>query len=184
LKSIFSRILLLILTNELFLNSPVQALQTRSVYSQDAQGIQGAGVELKIWAGYGLTINFIPSGETISHVWIGDPTHFVFSSNGSLCQKIEPSQKQSCESDNQVSPTVLFIRQVRAIKFPNILSSEDGSTQLTVITVNSLGQKQYQFRLKLASGGTPEYTSLIIRPDSEKPSPILLRKENRDEGKL
>ncbi len=167
------------LLNTLFLLNPGQAhaLQTRTVYSQDAQGIQGAGVELKVWSGYGLTINFIPANEIIKEVWIGDPTHFVFSSNGDLCQKNDLNEGDSCQNSPK-DATVLFIRQIKKIDFPNVLSSQDGSTQLTIITESTAGQKQYQFRLGLASG-EPAYTSLIIKSDSEKLAPFLFRKKQQ-----
>lgn len=59
----------------------------RIVYSQDAQGVNSVGIELKVWQGYGVTINFIPTGEVIKQVWIGDPSRISFTSNGNLCQK-------------------------------------------------------------------------------------------------
>ena len=166
-----------IFTTLFFINhGQAHALQTRTVYSQDAQGIQGAGIELKVWSGYGLTINFIPANEIIKEVWIGDPTHFVFSSNGNLCQKNDLNEGDSCQNSPK-DATVLFVRQIKKIDFPNVLSSQDGGTQLTIITESTAGQKQYQFRLGLASG-EPAYTSLIIKSDSEKPAPLLLRKNS------
>lgn len=51
-------------------------------------------------------------------------------------------------------------------------NSVDGSTQITVITIGDVGQKQYQFKLTPATG-QPAYTSLIIKPDSAKPVPLL-----------
>jgi len=150
------------------------AFQTRSLYSQDAQKLQ---VELKVWAGYGLTINFIPSGEIIKQVWIADPKQFGFSSNGTLCARLGlDSQSQGCSSQ-QEPVTVLFIRQIKKIDIPNIPSSYDGSTILTILTetTSSQQQKEYQFKLELGKGD-PEYTNLVIKPDSEKPIPILLEK--------
>jgi hypothetical protein len=147
----------------------VNALPIRQVYSQDAQGMTGFNTTLKVHSGYGLTINFIPTNEKINQVWIGDPSHFVFTSNVCTQEKLE--QNQGCSPDGG---TVLFIRQIKPIKFPNISSSKDGSTELTVITNADDGQqKQYLFRLIPASG-KPAYTSLVIKPDSEKPKPLLL----------
>jgi hypothetical protein len=42
-----------------------------------------------------------------------------------------------------------------------------------VITASADGQKQYQFQL-IPAKGKPEYTSLIIKPDSDKPQPLLI----------
>ncbi|MBD6620626.1 hypothetical protein FNW02_33870 [Komarekiella sp. 'clone 1'] len=142
----------------------VSAMPARVVYSQD---IDSNSVELKIAKGYGLTVDFIATGETIKQVWIGDPSRFTFTSNGNLCSK---GDDQNCEGSKA---TVLFIRQIKPISFPNMTNSSDGSTQITVITNGNDGQKQYQFKLTPAMG-QPSYTSLVIKPDSERPAPLLL----------
>ncbi|MCG6133988.1 MAG: hypothetical protein MET45_04920 [Nostoc sp. LLA-1] len=154
-----------------FNSAKALASSTRVVYSQDAQGITASGIDLKVWSGYGLTINFIPSGEIIKQVWIGDPTRISFTSNGGLCQKMESNQE--CTN---AGATVLFLRHIQPIKFPHLTSSSDGSTQLTILTSGAEGQKQYQFKLT-PSTGQPSYTSLIIKPDSERPKPLLVAEE-------
>ncbi|GAX39004.1 hypothetical protein [Nodularia sp. NIES-3585] len=160
------------LLNLLVLNSgKAFARSARVVYSQDAQGITSSGIDLKVWNGYGLSINFIPSGEIIKQVWIGDPTRISFTSNGGLCQKTESNQE--CTN---AGATVLFLRHIQPIKFPHLTSSSDGSTQMTILTSGAEGQKQYQFKLTPATG-QPSYTSLIIKPDSERPKPLLLAEE-------
>lgn len=146
----------------------------RTVYSQDAQGINSAGVELKVWRGYGLTINFIPTGETIKQVWIGDPTRISFTSNGNLCQKTNNSN-DSTENCGNGNATVIFLRQIKPINFPNMTTSGDGSTQITIITSGSDGQKQYQFKL-IPAAGQPQYTSLVVKPDSDRPLPVVRTK--------
>lgn len=143
----------------------------RNVYSQDAQGSNSQGIDLKIWAGYGLTINFIPTGETIKQVWLGDPSRFALTSNGNLCQR--GASDENCGTGGA---TILFLRQIKPINFPALTSSVDGSTVITVITASADGQKQYQFKL-IPARGKPEYTSLIIKPDSEKPQPSLIAKK-------
>jgi len=145
----------------------------RIVYSQDAQGVNSVGIELKVWQGYGVTINFIPTGEVIKQVWIGDPSRISFTSNGNLCQKNSNSSNDSTDNCGNDGATVLFLRQIKPLKFPNMTNSVDGSTQITVITIGDVGQKQYQFKLTPATG-QPAYTSLIIKPDSAKPAPLLL----------
>lgn len=145
----------------------------RNVYSQDAQGHNSNGIDLKVWSGYGLTINFISTGETIKQVWLGDPSHFALSSNGNLCQR-GASNDENCGTGGA---TVLFLRQIKPIDFPSLTSSVDGSTVMTVITNSSLGQKQYQFKL-IPAKGKPEYTSLIIKPDSDRPKPLLVERPN------
>ncbi|MBD2302253.1 hypothetical protein [Nostoc sp. FACHB-190] len=140
----------------------------RNVYSQDAQGNNSTGLDLKIWQGYGLTINFMSTGEIIKQVWLGDPTHFSLTSNGKLCQQ-GTSNDENCGTGGA---TVLFLRQIKPINFPHLTSSDDGSTQITILTSSADGQKQYQFKL-IPAKGQPSYTSLIIQPDSQRPSPVL-----------
>lgn len=131
----------------------------RNVSAKEAQAINNRGIELKVWRGYGLTINFIPTGEIIKQVWLGDPSRFALTSNGSLCQR--GSNDENCGVGGA---TVLFIRQVKPINFPSLTASQDGSTVITIITSGEGGQKHYQFKLTPA-GGKPQYTSLIINPD-------------------
>jgi hypothetical protein len=167
MKRLTSLLISLVVIN----SGTVLALPTRTVYSQDAQGTNSMGVDLKVWKGYGLTINFIPTGEIIKQVWLGDPSRFTLTSNGNLCQR--GTSDSNC---GRVGATVLFLRQIKPINFPTLTSSPDGSTVITVITASSDGQKQYQFKL-IPARGKPQYTSLIIKPDSEKPLPILVRKQ-------
>jgi hypothetical protein len=100
-----------------------------------------------------------------------------FTSNGNLCPK---DANQDCNG----GATVLFLRQIQPINFPNMTSSRDGSTQITILTIGVDGQKQYQFKLIPASG-QPAYTSLVIKPESERPVPLLLanRREVRTSAK-
>jgi hypothetical protein len=134
------------------------AMPIRTVYENDANS---NAIELKVWKGYGLTINLMSTGETIKQVWIGDPSRFAFTSNGGLCPK------QSGDSDCAVGKaTVIFLRQIDPINFP-VTSSSNGSTQITVLT----NEKQYQFKIVPATGN-PAYTSLVVKSDSDRPLPI------------
>lgn len=162
----FKRSLAFYLSLMLVNSGQVVLANTRTIYAQDAQGMQSKTVELRVWKGYGVTINFIPTGETIKQVWIGDPSRISFTSNGDLCPK---DASQDCHG----GATVLFLRQIQPINFPNMTSSRDGSTQITILTIGAEGQKQYQFKLIPASG-QPAYTSLVIKPESERPAPLLL----------
>ncbi|UKP01219.1 hypothetical protein [Nostoc sp. UHCC 0870] len=93
------------------------------------------------------------------------------------------AQKNSSQDCNG-GATVLFLRQIQPIKFPHLTSSRDGGTQITILTSGAEGQKQYQFKLIPASG-QPAYTSLVIKPESERPAPLLLAntREVRASGK-
>ncbi len=145
------------------------AIPARVVYSKDAQGLDSQGVSLNITDGYGLTINFVSTGEIVKQAWLADPSHIGFSSNGNLCQL----NQSECKSSGA---TILFLRKIKPIKFPHLTSSKDGSTELTVITQGTDGkQKEYQFRI-IPKKGNPAYTNLVIKPDSERPQPLLIRR--------
>ncbi|MFS0519435.1 hypothetical protein ACEYW6_32725 [Nostoc sp. UIC 10607] len=135
------------------------AIPIRTVYENDANS---SAIELKVWKGYGLTINLMSTGETIKQVWIGDPSRFAFTSNGGLC----PSSGGDSECAGGTA-TVIFLRQIDPIKFP-VTSSSNGSTQITLLT----NEKQYQFKIVPATGN-PTYTSLVIKSDSDRPLPII-----------
>jgi hypothetical protein len=160
MKKIFAIAVTLLLMN----SSQVLAGSTRTIYSQDANS---NFIELKVWSGYGLIINLMATGESVKQVWIGDPTRFAFTSNGNLCP--QGGDEPDCSGGKA---TVIFLRQIKPIKFPALTSSKNGSTQITVLT----NQNQYQFKLTPAVG-EPSYTSLVIKPNSEKPQPLLLNRE-------
>ncbi|NEU83480.1 TrbG/VirB9 family P-type conjugative transfer protein [Nostoc sp. UIC 10630] len=138
--------------------SSVSAMPIRTVYENDANS---NAMELKVWKGYGLTINLMSTGETIKQVWIGDPSRFAFTSNGGLCQS--SGGDSDCAGG---TATVIFLRQIDPIKFP-VTSSSNGSTQITVLTNDNL----YQFKIVPATGN-PAYTSLVVKSDSDRPLPI------------
>ncbi|MCW5319390.1 hypothetical protein GTQ43_39260 [Nostoc sp. KVJ3] len=138
--------------------SSAAAMPVRTVYENDANS---NAIELKVWKGYGLTINLMSTGETIKQVWIGDPSRFAFTSNGALCQS--SGNDSDCTGGKA---TVIFLRQIDPIKFP-VTSSSNGSTQITLLTNENL----YQFKIVPASGN-PAYTSLVIKSDSARPLPI------------
>lgn len=149
--------------------SSVLALPTRTVSAEQAQGFSGSGINLEVPPGYGLTLNFIETGQVITQAWLGDPSRFVFSSNGNLC----PQGLQDSNCTN-TGATVIFLRQIKPVEFPGLVSSPDGGTQLTLITEGSSGQKQYSFGLSAISG-KPKYATLRVKPDPEKPAsrPII-----------
>lgn len=143
--------------------APALAQRACNLYEQDAQQ---RAIPLKVYRGFGLNLNLIPTGKTIRHVWIGDPSSFVLSSDGKLC----PMSEQNCTSEGA---TVVHLRQIRPLNFENLPRSPSGSTLLTLI-VEGMGDRDlYQFTLSPASG-TPECSSFTIRPDSEKPTPAVI----------
>lgn len=130
----------------------VKALSIKEISTVEAQNT----VDLKVYAGYGLTISFQKTEEKITHVFLSDPSRIVFSTNSKDCSKTENT---SCQG----AANVLFLRQIKPINFPNLTSSQDGGTQLVVLTNGKEGAKQYVFRI-LPVTGTPEYMSVVVSP--------------------
>ncbi len=149
----------------LFPSSPVLALGVRTVFASEAQGMNGSIISLKVYPGYGLNLNFIPTGEVIQKAWIDDPGRIALSFDGCLSSH----SGQNCTSSGA---TVVHLRQIKPINFSHLPSSPSGGTLLTLIAEGINGRKLYQFRI-LPASGEPEYTALTIIPDSERPQPLL-----------
>lgn len=141
----------------------VTATAVRSVFSDQAQGTTGDTIKVDVAPGVGLNISFIATGEVVKKAWIDDPSRITLSFDGNLCQAI--AQGQECSSDS--GATVVHLRQIRPINFPDLLSSRSGGTLLTLITEGTEGRKLYQFRVRPVSK-EPGYTTLAVRPMSDK----------------
>jgi hypothetical protein len=158
--------------------TPASAFTTRTVFSKQAQGLEGRIVDLKVWPGFDLTVNFLQTGEVVKDVLLSDPSRFAFGSlAGSLCPQAPVTEEENCTN---TGAKVIYIRRIKPIDFPNLLHSPDGSTLIKVITEGPSGQKEYQFKLSPQVQGTPNYTSLIIRPDSERPKPVSVERQVSD----
>ena len=143
------------------------ALSARTISTEQAQGTTGSIITLEVAPGYGLNINLIPTGEVVKKAWIDDPSRIVLSFDGNLCQS---SGESEC---NNEGATVIHLRQIKAIAFPDLPRSPGGGTLLTLITEGgSAGRKIYQFKVVPVSG-QPKYTVLSISPDVEPISPVL-----------
>jgi hypothetical protein len=141
----------------------VAATAVRPVFSDQAQGTTGEVVRVDVAPGVGLNISFISTGEIVKKAWIDDPSRITLSFDGNLCQAI--AQGQECSSES--GATVVHLRQIRPIDFPDLLSSRSGGTLLTLITEGAEGRKLYQFRVRPVLK-EPGYTTLAVRPTTDK----------------
>ncbi len=134
-------------------------------------GLNGRTLNLPVYPGYDLTLDFLGLNEIIVDATLADPSNFTFNGLvGNLCPKFAPTR---CEGNGS---RLIRIRQIKPIDFPNITSSSDGSTTLTLVTRGNEGFKVYKFILKKGSG-KPAFNHLSITPDPEKP-PINLSTES------
>lgn len=135
---------------------------TRKISTSDAQGLNGQTIELEIPFGYDLTVDFLELEETIVDAAPGDPSSFVFNGLvGKICPKFISTP---CEGSGS---KVISIRQIEPIEFPNIPSSADGSTTLTLVTQSQSGFKVYKFILRKGQG-EPAFDHLKIVPDTDE----------------
>jgi hypothetical protein len=130
------------------------------VFSSQAQGTNGTLVPLEVASGHGLNINFIPTGETITKVWIDDSSKVGVSFDGNLCQW-KNSQQAQCKSS---LVTVIHLRQTELIKIPDLPRSKSGSTLLSAVASGADGRKLYQFTVSPISK-SPACSSITIVPD-------------------
>lgn len=138
-------------------NYPVQ-----KVLSSEAQGLNNTLSTITIWAGAGANLNFIPTGEIVKKVWLDDPSQIVLDFDGPMCMQAD--REDSCENS---AATVVHLRRIQAIKFPNL--PQTASTLLSVITQTQRGERKlYQFRIVYGSG-EPQYHTVAIYPDSQPP---------------
>ncbi len=162
---------LALVSSFLLLPVPAIASGTRRISTSDAMGLNGRTIELLVYPGYDLTIDFLQLNEIIVDATPGDSTFFAFNGLvGNLCPKFAST---NCDGDGS---RLLRIRQIKPIDFPHITSSSDGSTTLTLVTIGNEGFKVYKFILKKGSG-KPAFYHLSITPDPEKP-PINLSTES------
>lgn len=143
---------------------PLEALAsgTRRISSSDAQGLNGKTLQLSIYPGYDLTIDFLELDQIIVDATLADPSSFVFNGLvGNLCPKFASVQ---CEGNGS---RLIRIRQIKPINFENITRSVDGRTTLTLVTQGAGGYKVYKFILKKGRG-TPPFDHLKITADPQK----------------
>lgn len=157
----------------------------RTVYKEQVASTSNRMTQIKVWPGYGLNINFIPTGEVIKKVWLDDPSRITLTSDGQLCK-----QGTGQECTNQ-GATVIHLKQIKEIEFPNIPQSRTGATLLTVITQGESGRNLYQFKVKPAFG-EPEYATVDVKPlpptesplDSTTPAPTPISNSFKDSDAL
>jgi hypothetical protein len=126
-----------------------------SVSAQTAQGTQDTGVhEIILGSTQGVNLSFIRTGETITKVWLDDPTRVVIDFDGCLNAAGSGSSGTGTGCNGA---SFVHIRQLPSpIDFPQeLVTGDGGSTLLTMVTSGSSGVKVYQFRLIIRQGKPP-----------------------------
>jgi hypothetical protein len=135
----------------------------RSVSWTQAQGLSGDGATVTVWAGSGTNIDFTRTAETIERAWLDDPSRITIDFDGTLCNR-QDSDSSSSSSCQQSGASIVHLRRVNEIKFPNLPASNQ--TLLTVVTRSDTGRKTYLFRITYGSG-KPQFANLIVLPERD-----------------
>lgn len=146
-------------TDILFAGTPVRAIP-----ASRAQGIYGEIVKIKLSPGYGVNLNFRPTGEFVRRATLGDPSKATLSFDDPNCRAMQSVQTDSSSSSREENSscraTLIYLRPIDQLKIPGIPTAP--STLLTVTTDNNL----YHFLVTYAQPKSPpEYFTVTIQPD-------------------
>jgi hypothetical protein len=119
---------------------PAHAQVTRQIPNHVAQG-DYQPVNIDLYRGHGVTLNFRPTGERIQRAWLDDPSQVTLDFDDVNCSAV--GEAVPCAA------TVIHLRRIERLDFPNLPATD--TTLLTVLTEQSL----YQFRLSFPNAGTP-----------------------------
>ncbi|OWY65336.1 hypothetical protein B7486_42380 [cyanobacterium TDX16] len=142
------------------------------IFSHQAEkGIGGEPVKIKV--GSSGTNIVIPDDEVVTNFWLDDLSQVGIDSDGDL----QPTGAQVERDENNQNATVLHLRRIEPIHFPNLLKSPDGSTLLTAVSRSQNKRKVYTFRIIPVSGHSA-CASLTITPAPEPLSPVTSNSTN------
>lgn len=94
-------------------------------------------VDIELSYGYGVTVNFLGVDETITKIWIDDPSFLTVSVDGCLT-----GLSSDCENPGA---KLIHIRRIEQLIIPQI--PHVGKTLMTVVTTSPEGQKLYLFEI-------------------------------------
>jgi len=146
--------------------SPALAQPNCTIFSHQAEkGIGGEPVKVKV--GSSGTNIVVPDDEEVTNFWLDDISQIGIDSDGNLHPTGAPMERD----ENSQNATVLHLRRIEPIHFPNLLKSPDGSTLLTAVSRSQNQRKVYTFRIIPVSGHSA-CASLTIVPAPESLSPV------------
>ena len=130
------------------ISCPVHAQEARSISANVAQR---QTIPVELYPGYGTTLNFRPTGETIRKTWLDDPSQVTLDFDDSNC--LATNERSGCAA------SIIHLRRIHRLNFPNLPATT--TTSLTILTDRNV----YNFRLAFPNSGTPKYSTLAIQPD-------------------
>ncbi|MDY7008138.1 MAG: hypothetical protein SWX82_30470 [Cyanobacteriota bacterium] len=109
-----------------------------------ARGDVGGGATITVWSGYGLNLDFSPTGEIIRKVWLDDPSRVIVDFDGNISGGAK----------------IIHLRRITPVNIPELPSTS--ATLLTIVTAGRGDNTNlYSFRVDYGEGN-PEYTTVRI----------------------
>jgi len=139
----------------------VLAQSVRFVSLDHAQSHQEA-IVIDVHEGFGFNISLLNTDEVIVFLVLDNPAQYSLTLDGSPCDN-EPCVSQ-----------LIHIRLLKGINLPNVTTSSNQHTLLTVKTVDSQNRPHLRvFRLQ-AKKGEPKYHTLVLEsPQSPQNSAVM-----------
>ena len=150
--------------------SPVLAEPTvRSIFSTQAQGLNGIRPSIAVTSGSGTNVDFTRTQEVVKKVWLDDPSRIVLDTDSPLCEAtnqggdaVNTADDSGCSGGAQV----VHLKQIEQVKFPNLPSTP--STLLSVVTENPQGKRAlYEFEVSYSEEHLKTSSRLAIFPDPD-----------------
>lgn len=132
--------------------TPVWSQDVINIAPAIATGEQGSLPRLQLWEGSGLNISFSSTGETLSKVWLDDPSRITLDFDA----PIDSGQAKA-----------IHLRRINQLDFENL--PKTSSTLLTVVT----NKNRYQFILTYGTGNPEYYGVNIAQPSATLASSSL-----------
>ncbi|MBO3458435.1 hypothetical protein G7B40_025250 [Aetokthonos hydrillicola Thurmond2011] len=132
----------------------------RTIPQSRATGIQAELQTVHVWSGYGVSISYYGTEETIKRVWLDDPSRVLMDVDGCL----EGLSNKECKNSGA---GLIHLRQIEPLRLRGIPAATNG-TLLTVVTQTRGGEsKTYNFRVVMGKG-MPTYSIVQITPNITK----------------
>lgn len=154
-------------------NSPVLAEPAvRSMFSTQAQGLNGVRPSIAVTSGSGTNVDFTRTQEVVKKVWLDDPSRIVLDTDSPLCEVTNQGGDAAVFADNSDcsgGAQVVHLKRIEQVKFPNLPSTP--STLLSVVTENPQGKRAlYEFEVSYGEEHLQSSSRLAIFPDPDSSS--------------
>ncbi len=153
---------------------PVQASIVQTIPSADGQNQQSRPIPLSLAPGAAITLNFTPAGETITKVWLDNPSFVVIDADG--CLNGLPSAR-NCQG---AEANLINLRRINDLSIPGL--PKTNHSNLTVITQKNGGTNVYLFRITKASNAKTLVFEIVPNRPPTPVEPLVLTTSRMTRG--